>query len=187
MPELTIVIGISGSGKSRYAANVYANRHGTDRQNLIVVSTDALRVKLLRDVNEQGFNRQIHQLADDLTVFHLNKRRNVIFDATNTNKPYLDERIRHILAWTTVGLTLSVVVLQTSVQTAYDRIQRDLDRNRVRANVPFEVIQRQYDDLQETLDWLETTGYNLSLSLVESNREQPEPPDWSYCIPLGYE
>jgi len=76
IPEMTtlyVMIGIPGSGKSTVAGLL----------GLPVVSTDAIRLELTGDAEDQSANDTVYAVAHARTEQHLACGESVVFDATN--------------------------------------------------------------------------------------------------------
>lgn len=70
---LYVMVGIPGSGKSTVAAQL----------GLPVVSTDAIRLELTGDAEDQSANDAVYAVAHARTERHLAYGESVVFDATN--------------------------------------------------------------------------------------------------------
>lgn len=76
-PELVVMCGLSGSGKSTIAAKL------ADKKNAIIVSTDAIREELTGKVEDQSANEQVFKLFHERIRKNLDNKYSVIADATN--------------------------------------------------------------------------------------------------------
>lgn len=81
-PNLIMMIGISGSGKSTIARTI-AEQLGEDKT--IILSSDELRKELFSDVNDQNHNEIVFKTIQKRTFSFISKKNNgtVIIDATN--------------------------------------------------------------------------------------------------------
>lgn len=143
MPDLHLLIGIPGSGKSTYATAWSRNN-----PNRFVVSTDAIRANLFGDASIQGswqlverevdrqFRRWGRQRGGVVTPLTL---PSVMYDATNTQR---DQRQRMIALARSCGFTvITGIWLQVPLDIALARNQQ---RDR---QVPESVIVQMHDDL----------------------------------------
>lgn len=137
---LIITIGISGSGKSTYVKQHF--------HNSTIVSTDAIRLKLTGDINNQTDNKQVFKLAFEALKLGLLKS-DVVFDATNVELFYLDNLI------TEVGpKKIKFLVFETDKETCKERVKADLKNNIIRSDVPDQIIDNQYEYFKKTKEFL---------------------------------
>lgn len=73
-PELTVMVGLPGSGKSHYAK---------EQKNVIVVSSDDIREELFGSANDQSDNGKVFQMYSKRIKEALISGKSVIADATN--------------------------------------------------------------------------------------------------------
>ncbi len=125
---LTLMVGVSGSGKSTHAAKL-AQSLPAD-----IVEPDAIRLELTGNASDQSRNREVFQLAHSRAEAKLLAGINVVVDATN-----LDRKTRS--EWVAIarrcGAEARAVVVDTPVDVAK---KRNLARHRV---VPLDVIDKQ--------------------------------------------
>ena len=137
MAIFTMLIGLPGSGKSCYARDYVATRHGT-----IIVSSDDIRQELWGDANDQQNPAQVFDEMFIRTVSAMKRGTNVIYDATNltakTRKATLT-RLRQALNQDFVAVA-DVIVCSIS---ECKRRQGERDRK-----VPDEVIDRMVRQFQ---------------------------------------
>ena len=98
MPELILLIGIPGSGKS-----FYTKKYDYDRifkHNTTILSSDQVRKEILGDENDQTHNEEVFQYIKDTSVKQLEKGQRVIIDATNLSRKarqsitdYVDQKL----------------------------------------------------------------------------------------------
>ena len=79
-PQLVIMSGLSGSGKSRW---IHENL-----PNHVIVSLDDLRAQLAKNRSDQSINPLIVREAKALLKSHLGKGKKVVWDATNIRKDF---------------------------------------------------------------------------------------------------
>ncbi|ULH17086.1 AAA family ATPase (plasmid) [Deinococcus sp. KNUC1210] len=109
-PELVVMCGPSGSGKSSWIAE-----HLPDHT---VVSLDALRDKLAGKRADQSVNGQVLQAAKEQLRVVLRRRGKVVWDATNTRRDF--RRVPLSLGLDYGALT-TLVVFQPPVSTLFSR------------------------------------------------------------------
>ena len=137
MAIFTLLVGLPGAGKTCYARNYVATRHGT-----IVISSDDIRQELWGDANDQQNPSQVFDEMFIRTVSAMKKGTNVIYDATNltakTRKATLT-RLRRALDQDFIAVA-DIIVCSISECT---RRQGERDRK-----VPDEVIDRMVRQFQ---------------------------------------
>ena len=125
---LTLMVGVSGSGKSTHAAKL-AQTLPAD-----IVEPDAIRLELTGNASDQSRNGEVFRLAHTRTEAKLLAGIDVVVDATN-----LDRKTR--AEWLAIarrcGAEARAVVVDTPVDVAK---KRNLSRSRV---VPLDVIDKQ--------------------------------------------
>lgn len=142
MPELILLIGIPGSGKS-----FYAKKYDYDRifkHNTTILSSDQVRKELYGDENDQTHNEEVFQYIKDTSVKKLEKGQRVIVDATNLSRKarqsitsYVDQE----LSFYEYGFIKFIVVATPYYQC--------LENNRKRSRqVPENVIKRMYKQFE---------------------------------------
>lgn len=130
-PTLYVLIGVAGSGKSTYASKLVPNT------KLSIVSTDAIRKMLYGDESDQTNGSKVFDLAYKTINFELRKKKDVVFDATNTTKKGRQMLLRAIRVPCHKVAVLVTPPLEVS-------IAQNAKRERI---VPEEVIRRQYNQL----------------------------------------
>lgn len=76
-PKLIMMVGISGSGKSKIAEEI------SQQINAIILSADIMREELLGDIHNQTQNKEIFDELYKKAVELIKDNKNVIIDATN--------------------------------------------------------------------------------------------------------
>ena len=131
MAIFTMLIGLPGSGKSCYARDYVATRHGT-----IIVSSDDIRQELWGDANDQQNPSKVFNEMFLRTVSAMTQGTNVIYDATNLtakNRKATLARLRQAIGQDFIAVA-DVIVCSIS---ECKRRQGERDRK-----VPDEVIDR---------------------------------------------
>lgn len=127
-PMLTVMVGLSGSGKSTIARTELAD------ENTVIISSDAIREELCGAVEDQSKNVEVFNLFHERIRRNLEKKKNVIADATN-----LTIKSRRAILTTVNGL--DVVKQCYVIPKPYEQCLED---NRHREHpVPDEAITKQ--------------------------------------------
>lgn len=129
MDTLIVMCGISGSGKSTKAKELER------KFRALIVSTDEIRARVFKDVNDQKHNKEVFQIAYDEINDLLRYANNVIFDATNIKYSSIKELKKNIKHWDDINKIL--YVMDTPIEKA---IEQNNARDRV---VPTDVITKQ--------------------------------------------
>jgi predicted kinase len=132
-PALTVMVGISGSGKS-----FHANKLQTSL-NAKLIETDALRQELLGSAQDQTQNGRIFAVARDRVNKFLAEGHNVIIDATSLNPKERKD-------WVEIGRANGAEVRAHFVEVSVD-VAKQRNAQRLR-QVPEWVIDRQISKLQ---------------------------------------
>lgn len=131
--KFIMMVGLPGSGKSTVALDIMK-----DRNDIVYVSSDDLREKLLGDVNNQDSNVDIFSKMLEITKESLNNGNHVIYDATNISR----KRRKALLQQLPKTVTKVAIYVATSYKTV---LEQNANRDRV---VPQDVIDRMYKNLQ---------------------------------------
>lgn len=143
MPELILLIGIPGSGKS-----FYAKKYEYDRiflHNTTILSSDQARKELYGDENDQTHNEEVFEYIKKTAVKKLELGQRVIIDATNitrkSRKSITDFVEQYLSGFYEYGFIKFVVIA-----TPYYKC---LENNRKRSRqVPEFVIERMYKQFE---------------------------------------
>lgn len=138
MDTLIIMCGISGSGKSTKAKELER------KFRALIVSTDEIRQRVFKDVNDQKHNKEVFQIAYDEINDLIRYANNVIIDATNIKYSSIKELKKNIKHWDDINKILYVI--DTPIGKA---IKQNNARDRV---VPTEVIIRQAETFKSNKD-----------------------------------
>ena len=131
-PELTLLWGPSGSGKSSWI-----ERHGSGAN---IVSLDALRQQIAGKREDQSMNGQVLQAAKELLKTHLRGNGRIIFDATKLRR---ELRAASLQLGFDYGAHVRIIALKNSIPTLQARNQKRPHP------VPESVLMRQL----EMLEW----------------------------------
>ncbi len=127
MTTLTVMVGLSGSGKSVYAKNLVA---GT---SAILIESDEYRQRLYGDAAIQGDNQKLFQAINRDVVSNLQSGHDVVFDATNLSYKF---RIQLLQQVKKLNVRCVAIVMATQFSIC---LERNANRSRV---VPEHVLYR---------------------------------------------
>ena len=132
---LNITVGISGSGKSKFA-EFFCN--ATDAMEL---NADNYRKELGKGVNDQDINKVVFEEIDKAIVKYLAGGYSICVSNTNLHAGKIKE-----LAEKFPLNEVVVFFLKDSedIELCWNRIQKDLENGKDRSNVPREVLEKQY-------------------------------------------
>lgn len=132
-PILALMVGISGSGKSTFAAGLKTSINAT------IIEPDAIRLELTGNSSDQSQNEKVFSLAFHRANGVLRQGKNVVVDATNIDKWSRKK-------WINIGKTNNAEIVAYVVNTGIELSKRrNSGRSRV---VPTSVIDRQYSRLE---------------------------------------
>jgi predicted kinase len=101
-----------------------------------------------------------------LTINNLKKGKNVVLDATNIDTiyrtPFVDS-VNNEVEFKKIAL-----VFYVSREEAKQRIRKDIENGIDRANVPFEIIDSQYNRYMDSLKNLPGEGFKIVTSWNEN-------------------
>lgn len=127
-----MLIGLPGCGKSTLCEKLKESHN--------IVSTDALRIELCDNVNEQSSNDLVFNEARKRIIRSLNASENVVFDATNVNRKYRIKFLNDIKSQKKQDVDVKYIALWVAVP--YETvIERNNSRSRV---VSKDVIKKMY-------------------------------------------
>ena len=132
---LYITVGISGSGKSRFA------EFFCKATDVIELNADNYRKELGKGVNDQDINKVVFTEIDKAIVKYLAGGYSICVSNTNL---YAD-KIKELAE----KFPLNEVVIfflkdSEDIELCWNRIQKDLENGKDRSNVPREVLEKQY-------------------------------------------
>ena len=132
---LYITVGISGSGKSRFA------EFFCKATEVIELNADNYRKELGKGVNDQDINKVVFTEIDKAIVKYLAGGYSVCVSNTNLHADKIKE-----LAEKFPLNEVVVFFLKDSedIELCWNRIQKDLENGKDRSNVPREVLEKQY-------------------------------------------
>ena len=125
---LTLMVGVSGSGKSTHAAKIASPLHA------VIVEPDAIRKELTGNASDQSRNGEVFRIAHNRAESYLLAGKSVVVDATNLDRK---TRAEWIAIARRCGAEARAVVVDTPVDVAK---KRNRSRDHV---VPLDVIDKQ--------------------------------------------
>ena len=132
---LNITVGISGSGKSKFA-EFFCN--ATDAMEL---NADNYRKELGKDVNDQDINKVVFEEIDKAIVKYLAGGYSICVSNTNLHAGKIKELAER---FPLNAVTVFFLKDSEDIELCWNRIQKDLENGKDRSNVPREVLERQY-------------------------------------------
>jgi len=132
-PILSVMIGISGSGKSTYAQGL---KTSLDSQ---LIETDDIREELTGNSEDQTRNREVFHIAKKRIKDILDQGKNAIIDATSVS-------VKSRKDWIDIGKESNAEIRAYFIDTPVD-IAKIRNQKRKR-KVPTEVIDRQASMLE---------------------------------------
>ena len=134
MNTLYLTVGISGSGKSLFTLKT------KELLNAVEVNADNIR-KELGDISDQSKNKEVFEKVDILIDENL-KKSNVIL--SNTNLQYSIVK-KYSEKYPDSQLVVFLMKDSTSPNLCFERINKDIENNVERSNVPKEVVYKQWE------------------------------------------
>ncbi len=129
LPIFLMLIGIAGSGKSYWIKNNVKN------DEFVVVSSDALRRELTRNVSDLSQDKVMWPLAKEKVIEALSSGKNVILDATNVNGYHRRNFIKDL-----PPCRLQAKLFPFDPEKAKERVKQDIENKVDRSHVPMDVI-----------------------------------------------
>ena len=165
--RLTILVGISGSGKSTWAHNQWEK----DPLNVVIVSRDKIRELLFGYTEKSIINywskdeifsmeRIVTQYEDTLINEALQSGKDVIVDSTHLKRPYLER----FSFW---NVSTEIKTLNTTVRQA---ISRDMKRTR---QVGDEIIIKQYAQFKSLFQEVLDKPLDFSVKTLDNKKYLP--------------
>lgn len=148
--KLFVMIGLSGSGKSTEALDIWQSSGGV-HSNTIIVSSDCIREELCGDANDQSRNAKVFEEFHRRIRKGLQDGNDVIADATNLT---IKSRKGVVKAVERIPCEKIAVVMATPFEECVNRDEhRDrivsadvIERQRRRFQIPF--YKEGFDDIQ---------------------------------------
>ena len=145
-PIIYMTVGISGSGKSKFADFFLKGVQATE------INLDNIR-KELGDVSDQSQNDKVFKMADNRMIAELAGGFNVFLSNTNLRLGSIKDLVRRF-----PHNDIVVFVMEDAFdkQLCADRVADDIENGVNRSNVPSEVIDSQFEKFTHLMKELET-------------------------------
>lgn len=134
-----VLIGISGSGKTTWTKKCVE-----ELPWIKVICPDDIRKELTGDISNQSANGKVWATAYARLDECVKNNTDVVFDSTACNTKTLEELIKHCS-----GTEIYFKIFNCDVETAHERIKKDLENKVDRSQVPLEVLERQYEGFKK--------------------------------------
>jgi len=155
MAKLIVTLGISGSGKSRYASTM-------EKAGYIRINMDTLRKIWTGNISDQSKNQQVADTCFAMTEYLLNQGKDIVWDATSTN---VKTRTRLLEIARKQGAETELVVMMASKDLALcrDRVNKDLENgvDRAKTTIDDSIMMRQYSSFVDALKIIDTEGWDI--------------------------
>ena len=153
MSKLIVTLGISGSGKSRYASE-------KEQAGYIRICMDTLRKIWTGDISDQSKNHQVADTCFAMTEYLLNQDQDLIWDATSTNS---GTRNKLLTIAKEQGADTELVVMMDSKDFALcqSRVNKDLANgvDRAKTTINDDIMMRQYSGFMDALKAIDKEGW----------------------------
>lgn len=166
IPTIYLTVGISGSGKSRFAKSF------CESSGRIELNADEVR-KSLGDISSQEKNDEVWRIIDRQTIAHLAGGDSIFLSNTNLHFHGI-KTLRKKFPYNQI--VIYVMGDSNDVELCKSRVKADLDSGVERSNVPMEVIDDQYSKFLDILLKFKTKedrgtlGENTKIYLVKSGK-----------------
>lgn len=130
-----LMCGISGSGKSTF---VYARKNPEAE----IICPDTIRLMLTGDISCQEKNKEVWIVAYDALRKYCQMNKEIYFDATSLTKSTI-EAVLNIAS--IFGQDVIIHVMERSIwkDLCFESVKKDIEIGKIRANVSWEVIEKQ--------------------------------------------
>lgn len=135
-PNLIVLIGIQGSGKSRWTLS---------HSEFYRVCPDEIRKKYYDDISNQTDNSSVYAIARGMIITVLELGQDTVIDATNVNTLIRREFFKKLPLH-----NRHAKVFETKPEIAIQRIRKDIKDGVIRADVPDHAVYRYYGDFLYT-------------------------------------
>lgn len=150
LPNLILLMGIPGSGKSTWAKEYVFKCDAS----YTIVSSDDIRKQLTGDINDQSKNSEVWEVVFNQVSGALKNRRNIILDATNVRTD-----LRRVLVRQLPDCNRFIKLFPVDKSSAKQRIAKDLAKGVVRSEVPDMIIEKMYASFLESQSVVQDEGW----------------------------
>jgi len=150
-PAFEMLIGIPGSGKSRYLKSI-------PRNNISIVCPDDIRLEKTKNISDQSKNKEVWETARERIKKSISKGYYTILDATNVDTGRRREMLSMIRS-EFPGIDTYARIFDADPEVSKQRIKKDLENEVVRSKVPDEVIDKMYKQYLDTLNNINSEGF----------------------------
>ena len=160
-PELKVLIGIPGSGKSHWISeNNYYHSH-------FIVSPDSIRQEIFHNISDQSNNVKIFDIAMGMVRAALLLKKDVILDATNCNTKYRREFLEKM-----PRCNMSAYLFEIDPRIASARIRQDIKKNKLRSDVPTSIVYRMHGEYLYTKSVIKEEYFDSIEIITEINESK---------------
>jgi len=159
--SIILPIGTSGSGKSTWIRKIQNETNNA----FIVVEPDAIRYEITGSKSNKSKDKEVYELAYKRIISAVNENKSVIFDTTNLKKERRQELYNALKSVKDVNFKYKLMPLNPEL--AKQRIKRDLQEGKDRANVPDETINRHAKSYKQML--IDIKNENISNVVSKTN------------------
>ena len=139
-PELIVMVGIPGSGKSTYVTELA-------EQGYAIINPDNIRVEITGDMADQSRNAEVWREANGRLLRLLGEGRNVVLDATNVD-PVRRKELLDMVRESGVDVDIKAYVKPVDKDEAIRRVKGRASQGGL--DVPEEVMDRMHNSFTET-------------------------------------
>lgn len=163
--KFLLTVGLPASGKTTLAQELME-----DRNDIVYLSSDLLRLELFGNIDDQEHNSVVFEEMRKRTIDAFKNGKHVIYDATNISR----KRRRALLQQLPKDIHKTAVYMSTEFKTV---IKQNKNRERV---VPYHVIERMYKNLQIPIY---SEGWDNIMFVYDDNTLMNDfPPQFSHSV-----
>lgn len=159
-PNIYLTVGISGSGKSRFA------KYFCGKNKAIEINADEIR-RDLGDISSQKNNCLVFKILESKITAYLAGGYDIFLSNTNLHL----HKIRKICnKYPLNNVVIFIMDNSTDLDLCKKRVQEDVKNNVERSNAPMEIIERQYDNFLSLIVELRRTN-DLPAKILVVNQD----------------
>lgn len=130
--SLSVMVGISGSGKSTYINRI-------KKDNELVISPDEIRKELTGNISDQSKNAEVFNIANKRLK---ESKSDTYFDATNLSMKSLKGVLDNAEQFNKINII--IMTASKNLDLCQRRVEEDISKGKDRSNVPEEVIENMH-------------------------------------------